>query len=95
MLRLVLLGLATWRLSSLLVHERGPFDVFGRIRHATGADRVGEMGEIQELFSCVWCMSIWVGLFLYVVRIPLLLYVLAASTIAILIDTWTKPRSLR
>lgn len=88
MTRLLLLGLASWRLASLLMRERGPFDVFGRLRTRLGVDRAGEMGEWQELFSCVWCLSIWTALILYVFRFPLLLYVLAASTIAIAIERY-------
>lgn len=60
--------LMTWRISSLLVsdHERGPFDVFGRLRDAVGvtydeySQRVGS-NELAKAFTCIWCMSVWVG----------------------------------
>jgi hypothetical protein len=55
-LTLLLCALATWRISSLLVNESGPFDMFGRLRGFAvlklGADGV---------FSCIWCMSVWVS----------------------------------
>ena len=72
MITLVETGLAAWRLSRLLVHEDGPYAVLARLRKAVGLRAVvrrGAHGEIvteraalttwAELFSCVWCMSLW------------------------------------
>ena len=62
--------LATWRISSLLVDEAGPFDVFVKIREVFGIkhkDRIPyEYPEtfFAQLLSCVWCVSIWIGLFM-------------------------------
>lgn len=87
MLKLALLGLATWRLSSLLVAEDGPFSMFAKMRDVAGVTRPGEISGLARLFSCVWCMSIWVGSGLFLAyRFTALLYVLAASTIAIIIQ---------
>lgn len=58
---------ALWRLSNLLVNERGLFAIFERIRNALGRVDYDEYSnpvypnELSHLFSCVWCMSIWVS----------------------------------
>lgn len=63
-----LLCLATWRLSSLLVNESGPFDMFLRVRKLAGIEHDDEKKPtiihdrfFAGLLSCVWCTSIWVG----------------------------------
>lgn len=61
LLDVLLVGLATWRVSSLIIAETGPFRVFAWIRHLVRADRPGELSGLAELFSCVWCMSVWIG----------------------------------
>ena len=53
---LVILGLATWRISYMLVWENGPWDIFERYRHALEPEHFGD-----KLFSCVWCLSVWIG----------------------------------
>ena len=96
----VVFGLATWRLSSLLVNEGGPFGVFLKLRTLAGIthDENGRPLAIPDnffaqLFSCVWCASVWVGvswmvfwLFSPDVAIKLAA-VFAFSTIAIMLDT--------
>lgn len=60
----VLLGLGTWRLTSLLVEEDGPWDIFARLRHRVGV-RYSENSQpfgknvIAEAFTCMWCASVW------------------------------------
>lgn len=64
---IILFGLATWRVSNLLVNEAGPFDVFTKIRECTGIEHVDGVPTIvpdkffAQLLSCNWCSSIWVG----------------------------------
>lgn len=53
--RLVLAILATWRLTHLLAHEDGPFDVIARARATLGQGRWGRM------FDCFHCLSLWVA----------------------------------
>lgn len=53
-LTLLVLILATWRISSLLVSEDGPFKIFARFRIL--------IIRFTEVFSCLWCASIWIGL---------------------------------
>lgn len=84
-LGLAMVGLATWRVSSLLVSEDGPWHVFDRIRGRIGLHEAGEMGVVQEVFSCVWCMSVWVAPVMWALHsvAPLAAGILAASAIAI------------
>jgi len=92
-------GLATWRLSSLLVREDGPFSLFGKLREWTGIEH-DENGDVEmiperflpELLSCVWCCSIWVALFwlLFWMLLPFVALrvaiVFGLSTVAVLVD---------
>lgn len=58
--------LATYRLSSLLVSERGPYDIFGRLRDWAGvtydeqSQPTGD-SELAQALACIWCASVWVG----------------------------------
>jgi len=99
-LYLTILGLAAWNISSLLVREDGPGLIFARLRHKVGvivsADGVVYAENwFGELFTCVWCMSRWVALFLFIsfyffpVPIALFCIVLSISSIAILMDRLT------
>ena len=66
LLELIVLGLATWRLASLLSHEDGPWHVFAWIRQAAGV-RYDEMSEpygvnqVAKGLLCLWCCSVWIG----------------------------------
>lgn len=65
-LTLIMLALATFRVSVLLVDEHAPFGLAQRWRDFIGV-RDGEHTSVQPnviagIFSCVWCMSLWVGL---------------------------------
>lgn len=54
MLQLILLSLATWRLTALLVYEAGPRGIFAYLREVS--DAIG--GPLE----CFWCTSGWVSL---------------------------------
>ena len=49
-------ALACWRLTSLLLKENGPFDVFVHWRAFIGGIR-----GLEALTTCVWCLSVWVA----------------------------------
>ncbi len=69
----VILALATWRLSSLLVNESGPWALFAHLRYLAGVRYNGETlhveatNQLAGAFACIWCMSVWVGLFWWLV----------------------------
>lgn len=52
--QLVFLSFATWRISSLLVNEEGPFKVFVWFREKTHS--------LGGLLDCLWCTSVWVAM---------------------------------
>jgi hypothetical protein len=56
---LTVLALATWRISSLLVTEDGPYRVFSRLREWLGEHRPD--GMLTGLLGCVWCVSVWIS----------------------------------
>ena len=96
LVELIVFGLATWRISSLLVDEPGPFRMFVKIRELVGithdADDNVEMipgGFLPGILSCIWCNSIWVGLFWTIMYwIPYSIYLalpFALSAVAILL----------
>jgi len=100
---LVIFGLATWRIASLLVQEDGPFYMFYRLREKVGIghDENRKVFMIPDRFfaqvlSCVWCSSIWVGfgwLAFWLWTPEIALKIAAAfsfSTVAIMIDRWVK-----
>lgn len=89
-LRLITCGLATWRVTSLLVHEKGPFSVFARLREAVSTDDDWqEPSFLGGLLSCFWCTSVWVSVLVALIaRSPLrwVLMPFALSGVAILIE---------
>ena len=66
--------LATWRLSAMFSYETVPFEMFVYIRELAGIvhDDTGEIvtddgSFFAELFTCIWCLSIWIGAFVGIV----------------------------
>lgn len=83
LLRLIL---ATWRLTSLLVQERGPYVVFQRIRdHYKGT-------EVGTALECVWCTSVWAAVLIVLLdRVcPVAVDILAVSAGAIAVDKYNS-----
>jgi hypothetical protein len=97
LLDLLLLILATWRLSSMLTQESGPFAIFDRLRFAVGAtptechDQV-TTGTITNAFCCVKCLSVWVAPVMLVAGIyaPAVVWLFAVSAGAILVQRWMR-----
>ena len=87
--RFAIAAMATWRLAFLLVRERGPGDVFGRLRRRVGTGIAG------DLLSCVKCVSFWIAIpFTFFVRgtwTELVVIWLALAGVAALIDECTRP----
>lgn len=70
-LELLLLSLATWRLSHMIAREDGPWDVLSRLRVRAGAWYDLEAGWRSErvlgrLLICPLCQSIWWACVLYI-----------------------------
>jgi len=69
---LLIIGLAVWRVSSLIVHEEGPWAVFRRLRYWVGERpeiTMNRGGDRQDSctnhfcrgYICVACNSMWLG----------------------------------
>jgi uncharacterized protein DUF1360 len=58
LLHILILSLATWRISSLLVNEDGPYQMLAELRSKTI--------KYTKLLECVWCVSLWIGVILIV-----------------------------
>lgn len=87
--RLIVAALATWRISSLMLYETGPFDAFTRVRSFASRTLF-----TAELFSCVYCISIWIGALCAVLALLdawLLLIPFALSAVAVMVDRCLKP----
>ena len=96
LLHFVILALATWRITSLLVDEAGPKELFESIRSKLGV-RFNEQNEryadnlIGEYLNCVWCMSYIIGgiVVLVYIFVPWSIYLFSAfafSAISMLCD---------
>lgn len=58
-------ALATWRLSHLFLYENGPFGLLRTLRECLGVtyDELGHVVSYRwEITTCIWCLSVWVGL---------------------------------
>lgn len=90
----LVVGLATWRVASLLVHERGPYGIFARLRAAI--QPFGEIrgfwlqlrDEVAQVLACVWCCSLWVvgPLWALYMLAPLAVAMLAAAAVAVAVE---------
>lgn len=97
--RVLIVGLAGWRLAALLTIEDGPWDLLARFRRLVGVpvlDLGGppidepEPGVLGKLFSCAWCLSPWVSLIFWGLwevhwAIP---GITAASAVVVITDRW-------
>lgn len=96
-----ILALATFRISSLVAEEDGPFGVFEGFRKTVGVRR-DEKGENYGTnnFSvglvCIWCNSIWIavafmGIYIFSEQIAVILaFPMALSSAALLLGEFVK-----
>lgn len=86
-------GLATWRVSHMLVKEDGPLDIFARIRASLGK-RQKKRGGLFDLMSCVSCTSMYIGalaaLWLAGSVVEIIMYTLAFSAFTALVERFTR-----
>lgn len=92
---LLIAVLATWRISSLLVREDGPFDIFALIRTVAGVkydeNSNAYSGNVfGKMLLCLWCTSIWVALAIVVSYGMTFLDIFAISAGAILVEALRK-----
>ena len=89
MLALVAYGLATWRISHILLWETGPWYAITRWRRWLGIEHDEDGKPVSwpdnHVLACLWCTSVWVALVLAVLP-PRVAQVFAASAIAILVE---------
>lgn len=89
-LDILVLGLATWRISHMIVWEDGPFEIFPKVNTF-----MSNWKFFDDLFSCVWCLSVWIGAILTLSAIidkTVTIYLMlpfAFSAIAILLEQIT------
>jgi len=93
--RAVVISVATWRLTRMLVHESGPLNVFRRIRDEAGIMEdddgfriVPDDGRVGTMLGCMWCTSVWVAgaLVLMDRKVPLVANILAVSGAGMLVE---------
>jgi hypothetical protein len=86
--RFIIAALAVWRVAFLLARERGPGDIFGRLRRGAG-------GVVGEGLRCVKCVGLWVAapftFFVGGAGVELVVVWLALAGVTALIDEWTRP----
>ena len=64
---LIVMAFAIWRISSMLVAEDGPWEIFSRLRYVLGI-KPDDMGvdyptnEVAKALMCVWCTSVWISI---------------------------------
>lgn len=99
----VLCALATWRIVNLIVWERGPFDIFGKFRNLLKIVSIEDVNgklenfsnnELGMLFSCIWCLSPYVGLIVFLISSTqigiALIAALAFSAVTIIVDKYLE-----
>jgi len=96
----VVYALAVWRLTSLISKERGPFDIFVRLRRSVGILPAEDGSPLSwsdqmpaNLIVCPWCLSVWIGV-IWVIAIfinpEIMIWIslpLSLSAVAILIQS--------
>lgn len=98
--RALLVGLAGWRVASLLVQEEGPFDIFSRLRALAGhSDTEATLDPehwlrrfFYTLLGCVWCTSVWVIPAMWVLFevSPTAAGIFAAMTVAVTVQQYVS-----
>lgn len=100
MLEFLVLALATWRMTSLLVWEDGPFEVFVRLRHRLGvryderSERYGSnwfaKGVVCPACASVWFGALWAGAYWLWADVWWLALPLALSALAVGWERWVN-----
>lgn len=88
-LQLLIYGLACYRITQMLVNENGPFDIFIRLRSwlVRNAHRNIIFDMFAKLFSCKYCMGIWVA-FLLVFLPGIVVLIFAVAGVQSLVESF-------
>lgn len=95
-MELFIMAIAAWRVAVFLVRESGPWAIVRRVREWAGIDHdvvglplpyIG--GMPGSLFTCIWCMSFWTAIMVYVIAVwaDLVVTALALWGLAAMIET--------
>ena len=81
-LDLLLLALATWRLSHMISREKGPYLIFQSLR---------TKAPLGGLTSCIYCLSVWVGFALLILHLftPIVTWIFAVPGAALMLKSFT------
>lgn len=90
---LIVFVFATWRLTTMVMEEDGPFDIFDHLRGWLNVDVGESLRFFDRLFTCHWCMSIWCGAIVYLAPFPLAV-ILALSAFSIMFHILVERRHL-
>jgi len=93
MTELIILSLATWRISNLLIEEDGPYSVFILIRgwvFRNVENGTAKRGSLAYLFTCPLCMSLNVAIVLSLLFGSPILLAFAASALSIIFNWIVK-----
>lgn len=63
---LLTLSLATWLIAHIIVKLNSPFNIIKALRDKAIA-RGTEPGSIGEALTCIYCVSVWVGIIVVLV----------------------------
>lgn len=89
LLSVVIVMLATWRVSHMLVHEYGPRGMLQKFRALTGIqhdiDGNPSWWPTGNMLVCVWCTSVWVAIALLILPMGFSM-VFALSAVACIIE---------
>ena len=95
MLDLIIIMLATYRLTILAVDEEAPLGLARRLRNLFGAYQTAceeqrATGRITNALCCVDCTSVWAAVIVVALWVyaPVTVWVLAASGGTILLNRW-------
>lgn len=99
--RLIVLALAAWRLTSLLVWEDGPFEVFARLRYRLGVRFDDQSvaygtnwfakGVVCPACASVWFGTLWAAAYWLWPDVWWLALPLALSAVAAIVERWVSP----
>lgn len=95
----IILGFATVRLSYMIMWERGPWNLFVRLRTWAGIEHEDGVSVVYpdtfsgRLLQCIYCLSVWVAVLLFLAELVIpwsriVVAPLGISGLALLIYAW-------